>query len=125
MLPPLLRIMINEPRLLVEHAEAYSHLVAQEAQLWQEAVKRRMMLRLAIVASLFFALLFAGIALMIWGATGHPHWTLIVVPLLPLVAFIFLLIVKSNDNEPFKPFAATKTQFCNDISMFKEELRNG
>lgn len=125
MLPPLLRIIINEPRLLVEHAEAYSQLVAQEAHLWQEAMKRRMMLKMATGASLFFTLLFAGIALMIWGATDHSHWTLIVVPLLPFVAFIVLLIAMTNDDKTVKPFAATKTQFCNDISMFKEELRNG
>lgn len=125
MLPPLLRIIINEPRLLVEHAEAYSQLVAQEAHFWREAIKRRMMLKMATGASLFFTLLFAGIALMIWGATDHPHWTLIVVPLLPLLVFIVLLIVIANDDKPIKPFAATKTQFCNDISMFKEELRNG
>lgn len=125
MLPPLLRIMINEPRLLIEHAEAYSQLVVQEAHLWQEAIKRRAMLKMATGASLFFTLLFAGIALMIWGATDHSHWTLFVVPLLPFLAFVILLMVIANDDKSIKPFAATKTQFCNDISMFKEELRNG
>lgn len=124
MLPPLLRIMINEPRLLTEHAEAYSHLVMQEAHLWQAAIKRRLMLKLVTGGSLFFTLLFAGVALMIWGATDHTHWTLIVVPLVPLVVFIALLIM-TNDDKPVKPFETTKKQFCNDISMFKEELKNG
>lgn len=125
MLPPLLRIMINEPRLISEHAEAYSHLVIQEAHLWQAAIKRRLILKIATGSSLFFTLIFTGIALMIWGATDHAHWTLIVVPLVPLVLFIALLIMMANDDTPVKPFEATKKQLCIDISMFKEELRNG
>ena len=125
MLPPLLRIMINEPRLLSEHAEAYSHLVVKEAHLWEAAFKRRLMLKLVTGSSLFFTLVFAGIALMIWGATDHTHWTLIVVPLVPLVVFIALLIMLANDDKLVKPFEATKKQFCNDISMFKEEFKNG
>lgn len=125
MLPPLLRIMINEPRLLVEHAEAYSDLIVQEARLWQKNLQRRWMLKIASAVSLFFSLLFTGVALMIGAATAHPHWILIVVPMIPLLAFIILLILIANEDKSETPFAATKTQFCNDISMFKEERKNG
>ena len=124
MLPPLLRIMINEPRLLTEHAEAYFHLIVKEAHLWQAANKRRLMLKLVTGGSLFLTLLFTGIALMIWGATQNAHWTLIVVPLVSLVVFIALIIMLANDAKPVKPFEATKKQLCNDINMFKE-AKNG
>ena len=125
MLPPLLRIMINEPRLISEHAEAYSHLIVKEAHLWQAALKRRLMLKIVTGSSLFFTLVFAGIALMIWGATDHTHWTLIVVPSVPLVVFIASMVMLANADKPVKPFEATKKQLCNDISMFKEKFRNG
>lgn len=125
MLPPLLRIMINEPGLISEHAAAYSHLIVQEAQQWQATMKRRVIVKIAMGSSLFFTLIFAGIALMIWGATDHAHWTLIVVPLVPLLVFIASIVVMANEDASIKPFQATKTQLCNDLSMFKEELRNG
>lgn len=127
MLPPLLRIMINEPRLLSEHVGAYSNLVAREAHLWQASLKRRFIFKLIATSSLFFALLFAGIALMIWGATDHLHWTLIVVPLVPFGIFIATALMGAGDDDDtaVKPFETIKAQICTDVSLFKEQFKNG
>lgn len=125
MLPPLLRIMINEPRLLSEHVGAYSNLVAREVHLWQASVKRRFIFKLIATSSLFFTLLFAGIALMIWGATDHMHWTLIVVPLVPFGIFIVTALMGAGDRTPVKPFETIKAQICTDVSLFKEQFKNG
>lgn len=119
MLPPLLRIIINEPGLLADHAVAYSHLISHDARLWKASVKRQLLLKAMMGGGILLALLFAGIALMVWGATDHNHWTLIVVPLVPLVLAIvagYLAADKTDDT----PFAATKSQICTDVRMFKE-----
>ena len=124
MLPPLLRIIINEPGLLTEHAVAYSHLISNDAHLWKASVKRQLVLKAMMGGSLLLALLFAGIAVMVWGATDHNHWTLIVVPVVPLVVAIVAGFMAA-DKSDYAPFAATKSQICTDVSMFKEGNLNG
>ena len=68
MFPPLLKKIFNEPGLIAEHVEAYSHLLSKDAHLWQVSVKRQFFLKLIMGSNFFLTLLFAGIALMIWGA---------------------------------------------------------
>lgn len=119
MLPPLLRIIINEPGLLTEHAVAYSHLISNDAKLWKASVKRQILLKAMMAGGVLLALLFAGIAMMVWGATDHNHWTLIVVPLVPLLVAIVAGFMAADKRDE-APFAATKAQICTDVRMFKE-----
>lgn len=122
MLPPFLRILINEPRLLMEHIDAYSSLLTKDVHLWQAYVQRRVLLNLIMGGGFLLALLFAGIALMVWGATDNIHWSLIVVPLVPLAISIAVGILLATKNIHRKPFEASKKQFCADVRMFKEGI---
>ena len=119
MLPPFLRILINEPELVAEHISAYSSLIAQDVHLWQTRMQRRVLLKLLMGGSLLLTLLFSGIALMVWGATDSHHWTLIVVPLIPLALTIAVAFLASGSTTR-QPFEASKKQFCADLNMFKE-----
>ena len=119
MLPPLLKIIINEPRLLTEHLDAYSQLLIKDVSLWQTSMKRQMKWRMALGGNLFLFLLFAGIAVMLWGTTQTPHWSLIVVPLIPLLIVIVAALMLPRKDSVRQPFAALKKQFCSDMQMLK------
>ena len=125
MLPPFLKIMINEPGLLTEHLHAYSNLITKDVHHWGTSLQHRMVLKLIMGGSLFLAVLFGGFALMIWGATDSAHWSLIVVPLVPLVIAIVAAFMLSNKDRGPKPFESVKKQFSADIRMFKEGAQHG
>jgi hypothetical protein len=125
MLPPFLKIMINEPGLLTEHLHAYSNLVTKDVRHWGTTLQHRLMLKVIMGGTLFLAVLFGGFALMIWGATDKAHWSLIVVPLIPLVIAITVAFMLSNKDMDPKPFESVKKQICADIRMFKEGAQHG
>ena len=119
MLPPLLKIIINEPGLLSEHLDAYSQLLVKDASLWQASIERQMKWRMALGGNLFLFLLFSGVAVMLWGTTQTPHWSLIVIPLIPLLMVIVAALMLPRKDSVRKPFDALKKQFCSDIQMLK------
>ncbi len=120
MLPPLLKIMINEPGLLGEHIEAYSQLIVKDVALWQDSVKRQFKLKAIMGGSLFLTLLFTGIAVMLWGTTNSTHWSLIVVPLIPLLTLLVAGMMLMNRHIARNPLQSIKKQFCSDLRMLKE-----
>ena len=122
MLPPFLKILFNEPGLLTEHIAAYSSLLTKDAHLWQANMQRRLVLKLIMASSFFLAFIFAGIALMVGGATGNTHWSLWVVPLLPSAVTVISMYMLTNKESQRKPFEASKKQICADIRMFQERI---
>lgn len=119
MLPPLLKIIINEPGLLSEHLDAYSQLLVKDVSLWQTSVKRRMKWKIVLSGNLFLFLIFTGMAIMLWGTTQTPHWSLIVIPLIPLFIVIVAALMLPRKDSVHKPFVAFKKQICSDMQMLK------
>jgi peptidoglycan/LPS O-acetylase OafA/YrhL len=122
MLPPLLKIMINEPGLLAEHIEAYSQLIVKDVALWQDSVKRQFKLKAIMGGSLFLTLLFTGIAVMLWGTTNSTHWSLLVIPTIPLLTLIISGMMLLSGHVASNPFQSVKKQFCSDLRMLKEGI---
>ena len=122
MLPPLLKIMINEPGLLAEHIEAYSQLIVKDVASWQNSIKRQFKLKAIMGGSLFLTLLFTGIAVMLWGTTNSTHWSLFVIPLIPLLTLIISGIMLLSGHAARNPFHSVKKQFCSDLRMLKEGI---
>lgn len=119
MLPPLLKIIINEPGLLSEHLEAYSQLLIKDVTLWRASLKRQMKWKMALGGNLVLFLLLSGIAIMLWGATQTTHWSLIVIPLLPLFFAIVSALMLPRKDTVREPFVTLKKQLCSDIQMLK------
>lgn len=119
MLPPLLKIIINEPGLLSEHLEAYSQLLIKDVTLWRASLKRQMKWKMALGGNLVLFLLLSGIAIMLWGATQTTHWSLIVIPLIPLFFAIVSALVLPRKDAVREPFVTLKKQLCSDIQMLK------
>ena len=63
MLPPLLRILLDEPALLTAHAAAYSELIKEESGMLQARIARRIGYLFVVYGCALLALLFAGVAL--------------------------------------------------------------
>ncbi len=119
MLPPLLKIIINEPGLLSEHLEAYSQLLIKDVTLWRASLKRQMKWKMALGGNLVLFLLLSGIAIMLWGATQTTHWSLIVIPLIPLFFAIVSALMMPRKDAVREPFVTLKKQLCSDIQMLK------
>ena len=125
MLPPLLKIIINEPGLLTEHINAYSQLVIKDASLWQASIKQQMKWKVALGINLVLFLLFTGIAVMLWGTTQTHHWSLIVIPSIPLLIVILAALMLPRKDTMRQPFAALKKQFSSDMEMLKGRNNHG
>lgn len=119
MLPPLLKIIINEPGLLSEHLDAYSQLLIKDVSLWQTSLKRQMKWKMALGGNLVLFLLLSGIAVMLWGTTQSSHWSLIVIPLIPLFFVIVCAVMLPRKDTVREPFVTLKKQLCSDIQMLK------
>lgn len=62
---PLLHLALEQPELLIEHAAAYSALLASESADAMALLERRLLLRLLAFLALAVALILAGMALML------------------------------------------------------------
>jgi len=85
MLPPLLRVMLEEPALFGSYLRAYGALFRQDASGWRAHQVRRLASLTALVGGTLLAALLGGVALMVYAATDATHWLLWVVPAAPLV----------------------------------------
>lgn len=86
--PPLLRLLLRQPDLVVEHASAYLALAADETSAAVAGFAQQWLYRLLAIACAAVALVLAGVALLLWAALPQlataSAWLLWVVPLLPL-----------------------------------------
>jgi len=92
MLKPLLRVAMRDPRLLLEHLEAYVELAGSVWQGWQMRLRMRVLLGLLAFGALMIAIIFLGVALMLQAIAAPVHWMVWVVPAVPaLVALVAAL----------------------------------
>ena len=123
MLHPLLHLVATQPRLLLDHAEAYADLVAEEIANASAAWKRRALLSAIAMCCLGVAVIFAGVALMLWAVSpalqNRALWILVAVPLLPLViGLLCLLLAKAGDSG--RAFDDLRRQVRADMNMLRE-----
>lgn len=118
MWPPLLRLLLNEPALLVEHAAAYSALICQDAAHWQARLVRRLGYLLVMGVGILLALIFSGTALMLYAVTEVSHWLLWALPLLPLVSAVIAAWRLWRDAPAVPPFMHVRSQVVTDLQLF-------
>jgi len=117
MWPPLLRILLDEPALLAEHAAAYSALIRQEAMHLQARLLRRLGYLLLLGAGVLLAVMFAGIALMLHAADEGWYWLLWTVPLIPLAVAAFGAWRLKSDTPGYPAFRRVRAQVAADIQL--------
>ncbi|MDO9221706.1 MAG: hypothetical protein Q7T90_11820 [Thiobacillus sp.] len=118
MWPPLLRVLLDEPELISGYASAYAVLLRQDAAGWRARQMRRLGYLLAVASGVLLALLFTGIALMLYAVTGGEHWLLWGVPAVPLTwAFAASWLLWRAPPTP-SPFPRVREQVAQDMALF-------
>jgi hypothetical protein len=122
MIHPLLRLVVSQPNLLADHADAYTGLVSDSIGRTAASLKQRAVLGAVALGLLVVAAVLAGVALMLWAvmpaANIQAPWALIAAPAVPaLIAIACALVAK---QKPADTFAEVKRQFAADMVMLRE-----
>lgn len=117
MIPPLLRLFLNEPGLLVSHASAYGTLIQEDVARWQAGQTRRLFALCVAACLAFLAVLFGGMALMLYATSGSTHWLLWAVPVATLSLSIGVALYYRTLT-PGAVFPRVRQQLAEDTELF-------
>ncbi len=119
---PLLRLVATQPQLLVDHAEAYAELVAEEIGHVSSAWRLRILLYAVALCSVVVATVLAGVALMLWAIVPFSEmqapWALVTAPLVPVVAAVGCLLAARQHTSG--GFDNLRRQVKADMGMLRE-----
>lgn len=118
MMPPLLRVLLGQPTLLTGYASAYAALLKQDAAWWQARQLRKLGYLLAAAAAGVLAVLFAGVALMLYAVTGGGHWLLWAVPAVSLLTAIVAAWRLTRAAQAAPSFPRVREQLAQDLQLF-------
>ena len=114
---PIFSVLVSKPDLVMEHVAGYAALVKEEATTAGADVTRRGIAWAACGLCALLFLTFAGIAVML-GAVAGFHWTLIVVPLVPLVGAA-IAYAMARKRTPGQAFAELRAQLEADAQALR------
>lgn len=119
---PLLHLIVREPKLLAEHAEAYAELFGEEFTAASAQLKRRALLATAGVVCLVLGTVLAGVAVLLWAAvppdTMNAPWALVLAPLIPLAAAAGCLLAAKSEGPA--AFDTMRRQLREDMALLRE-----
>ncbi|MDB5890420.1 MAG: hypothetical protein JWP47_1251 [Polaromonas sp.] len=118
MLHPLISTVIQRPDLVVDHASAYASLFRKEAtDASKELLGKAISWGLALVCGLLFVIL-AAIAVMMGFLHQAFHWSLLVVPAVPLVVAVLAFV---NARKPLASdrFTELRAQLDSDAQALR------
>lgn len=117
----LLRVMVQQPDVLLDHAQAYVELFEAELATLGTATARRIYVSTAMVCCIAIAVTLAGMALMLVFLLPHADayalWALGVIPLVPFAAGLWCVVALRST--PAVPFALLRRQITADIHMLR------
>lgn len=122
MMHPLLRLLATQPQLLLDHAEAYTDLLAEEITYVSSAWRLRSVLYAVALCSVVVATVLTGVALMLWAVVPfsemHAPWALVVAPLLPIAGAVWCIVVARSETT--HGFNNLREQVKADMGMLRE-----
>lgn len=123
MIHPFFHLLVTQPNLIADHADAYAELVSAEIGTVSAAYKRKALLNAVQLCCLVVAAVLAGVAAMLWvvipDVRMHALWTLLCIPLLPIAAALWCRVaLRELGDGP--PFAKVLLQLKADIAMLRE-----
>lgn len=123
MLPPLLRVLLTERGLLHTYVSAYGELIYEDASAWWASKKRRLGYSLTLASCAILAILFSGVALMLYAVTETGHWLLWVVPALPLTGALAAGWLLMRIPSERASFLRVREQLTQDMQLLDTDLR--
>lgn len=123
MIHPLLKVLVTRPEWLVEHAQAYAELAAEQAGAVSSAWTRQALLLVLGLVLLTLGLGLTGVAVMLWAVVGElppPRLTLLwVTPAMPL-ALGLVCVLSGLQQRPAPAFEGLKRQWQADLDLLHE-----
>jgi pilus assembly protein TadC len=117
----LLRVMVKQPEILLDHVQAYAELFEAELETLGTAYSRRIYLKTVMVCCLAIGLTLTGFALMLVvmlpPAEATRLWVLALIPLVPLAACLWCLVALRSGAAI--PFEVLRRQITADIYMLR------
>ena len=122
MIHPLFISIAKEPRLFLEHADAYADLAVAELACWRSRMQQRATLTLGALLLAVLGLGLAGVAGLLLAAlplnTMPVPWLLWALPVTPLLLAALLgLVVRQMDDNTI--FTALREQMAQDLATLK------
>lgn len=118
----LLHVVVTQPDLLIDHAEAYAELIDVEILTFRTVYGRRAWLGTTKLFLLAMALVLAGVAVMLYAVSPRPApyalWILIATPAVP-VALAWVCHAALQKTVAL-PFDSLRRQIRADIQMLRE-----
>lgn len=118
MLHPILSVLVTKPELVMDHVSGYAALVRDEASTAGVAMARRAALWGVVLFSMLVFLVLAGTAAMVGALHAQFHWTLVVVPAIPLAAAVAAFLA-ARKPLPGKAFTELKAQLDADAELLR------
>jgi hypothetical protein len=122
---PALLILAKNPEILADHAEAYTDLIAECLKSMLGHWQRRAVCNIAAGLCLTLSVLFAGVAIMLWGVvvglTDHVQWALIAVPVAPLVMALGLWQYRFQLPKGTDGIEIVKRQMRADLAVLRQK----
>ena len=115
---PIFSVLVSRPELVMDHMAGYAALAQEEAtSVGTEVAKRAVAWAVCGLGALLF-LVFAGIAVMLGAVTEAFHWTLVVVPAIPLLLAAAAFVV-ARKAMPGRAFAELRAQLDADAQALR------
>ncbi len=123
MIHPLFRLLVSEPRMLAEHAEAYAELVSEEAGAVAQRMKRKVILHAVSGVAFLLTLILACVGLMLWAALPatdmRSPWGVLAVPVVALaIGVVAHLAARSRAGEE-RGMKVIREQLAADAAMLR------
>ncbi len=122
MLHPLLRLVLARPDLLADHASAYAELAVVNARQAMALWRLRLLGWALLGAGVLLCIVFAGVALMLYGALAAPPqpWLLWAVPTAPaLLALCGAWLARRRDAGHDQRNVSLAQQFEADLALLR------
>ena len=124
MIHPLFITMAKQPRLFLEHADAYAELAVAELACWRSRLQRRAALTLAAVLLALLGLGLAGVAGLLAAALPLESmpmpWLLWALPMTPVLLAVYLgWSVRQLKEEDGSAFTTLREQIAQDLATLK------
>jgi len=123
MMSMLLKLIVKQPSLLLNHAHAYADLAVDETRRLTRRWRTQAMLYGASFICFCLGLVLGGVALMLWSVlpvmAPSSSWVLLALPLVcETLAYVFFLSAKGQANTP--AFAVLQEQLNLDVLALRE-----
>lgn len=120
---PLFTLLVTQPHLLGNHADAYTELLSAEFASALEDLKKQAKLSAGVLFGWVVSAVLAGVSLLLLAVIPQAHmpapWALIVIPLLPVAAALwYQSSLKRNPSDP--AFGKIRQQLQADLALLRE-----